>query len=280
MANLKNTTIQNGVLGLPDTGHAGRPTGTQGSFRYNSESKRNEFYNGSTWVGTDNGEGYVTDGLSVYLDAGKPESVSEPDLMWKDLSGNENHCIWNTAPAYNANGWFTWTGTQSGDIANVSGTAGRLGSLDFSYEQTLMVWMYHTDAYSSGRRNIWDQSYGGYGTWTHEQGNNISQYYGDNGPNGSPYIGFGSTTTPRDVWNCMCHARSTTESEWYRQGSSTNTRTNPYAQITNTTPRIRIGQGYAGTWIGDMAIVMCYNRRLTDAEIEQNFEAFRTRFGV
>ena len=58
--------------------------------------------------------------------------------------------------------------------------------------------------YTSGRRNPWDQAYGGYGTWTHEQGeSNINNYFGDAGSNTSPYTsgrGSGSGTT-RDQWN-------------------------------------------------------------------------------
>ena len=44
---------------------------------------------------------------------------------------------------------------------------------------------------------------------------------------------------------------------------------------------VRVGTGYAGAvQVGSVGAVMCYNRMLTDAEIKQNFNAHKSRYGL
>ena len=134
--------------------------------------------------------------------------------------------------------------------------------------------------YTSGRRNPWDQAYGGFGTWTHEQGNNISQFFGDAGANTTPYIGVGSPSTPRNVWNMMSTTRNTTFHRWYINNTLSSQTSHSYATLTATAANIRLWTGYAGLWVGDMALVLAYNRDLSEAEIKKNFEAFKGRYGI
>ena len=112
-------------------------------------------------------------------------------------------------------------------------------SLDFSSEQTLIIWMWHT--YTSGRKNPYDQAYGGYGTWTHENGANISSYVGDSGGNASPYIGGGSASTPTSTWQMMATARNTVDRRWYRNGVLSSTTAHSYGTLSTTTANIRFG---------------------------------------
>lgn len=55
--------------------------------------------------------------------------------------------------------------------------------------------------------------------------------------------------------------------------------------IANSSKPVHIGRNFDdGTWVsplnGNLANVKCYNRQLTDAEIAQNFNAQRSRFGI
>ena len=137
-------------------------------------------------------EDIVTEGIVIYLDAGSVESYPKKGSVWFDLSGNENHCNFVNSPTHN-NTYFSFDGVDEyGVIINNS-------TLNFSSEKTQIMWLRHN--YTSGRRNPWDQAYGGYGTWTHEQGNAINEYFGDSGANAAPYVGRSSSTTPRNVWN-------------------------------------------------------------------------------
>lgn len=190
---------------------------------------------------------------------------------WYDVSGNQNNCNFVDLPSTNT-GFYTFNGTSNyGSITNNS-------TLNFASAQTLQIVMRHT--YTSGRRNPWNQAYAGYGTWTHEQGEYISQYFGNGGADNEPYIGVSSATTPRNVWNVMCATRNSSTFNWYINGVLSGTTANPYGTLANTSANILIGNGYAGYWQGDMAMVTAYTRALSADEVSQNFNAIRGRYGV
>ena len=199
------------------------------------------------------------------------ELLQNAGNTWYDVSGNNNNCTFLDLPS-TSTGFYTFNGTSNyGTIINNA-------TMNFASAQTLQFVIRHT--YTSGRRNPWDQAYGGYGTWTHEEGEYVSQYYGNSGINDQPYVGVSSATTPRSVWNVLCAVRSTTQFKWYLNGVLSNTSSNPYGVLANTAANITIGNGYAGFWQGDMAMVTAYTRALTDAEVAQNFNAIRGRFNL
>lgn len=213
----------------------------------------------------------VTNNLVLYLDAVNPKSYPGSGNTWYDLSGKGNNCNWGTLPTFNTN-YFTFNGSSMyGTITNNS-------SLDFSSEQTLIMILRHT--YTSGRKNPWNQAYGGYGTWTHENGNMMTYFFGDAGANSTPYIGPLSPTTSRSVWNILCTVRNTTNYYWYLNTIPGNTSTHAYGVLTTTSADITIGSGYAGYWQGDMSLVQAYNRALSVSELQQNFNALKGRYGL
>lgn len=216
----------------------------------------------------------VTNGLVLCLDAANPRSYPGSGATWYDVSGNNNHCVFASTPAYvsGASKYFTFDGSSNyGIITNNS-------TLNFSSAQTLLMVMKHT--YTSGRRNPWNQAYAGYGTWTHEQGENITQFYGNGGGDSSPYVGVTSAATPRSVWNFMCASRNTSTFNWYLNDSLSSSSANPYGVLTASTANILIGNGYAGLWQGDMAFVLAYTTALSAVQVTQNFNAIRGRYGV
>ena len=217
----------------------------------------------------------VTQNLVVNLDAGNRSSYTGSGTTWSDISGSSNNCVFSSTPTFNQAGdksWFTFDGAAN------NGTITYNGTLNFSSSQTLMMVMRHT--YTSGRRNPWNQAYGGAGTWTHEQGETISQYFGNAGVDGNPYIGIGSAATPRSAWYCIAATRDPSQHIWYFNGVPGTVTPNPYGVLAATTTNITIGHGYAGFWQGDMAIVLAYTRALSAAEVFTNFEAIRTRFAM
>lgn len=212
-----------------------------------------------------------TEKLVINLDAGNVKSYPGSGSTWYDLSGNSNHCVWSVAPTY-TKPYFTFDGSATG------GTITNNTTLDFSSNKTLIIVMRHT--YVSGRRNPWDQAYGGYGTWTHEQGEYINEYLGDSGANASPYIGVGSPATPRSVWNIMCTTRDFNQQKWYINGTLSSTTAHSYGSLKYTSSNISIGYGYAGYWQGDMAMILAYTKTLSDDGVKQNFNALRGRFSL
>jgi hypothetical protein len=216
------------------------------------------------------GPGIVKDGLVVLLDAADKLSYPGTGTTWYDISGFSNHCSLPNTPGHYGT-YFTFNGTSNyGSITSNS------SSLDFSEEQSVMIVMQHT--YTSGRKNPWNQAYGGYGTWTHEDGVNINYFYGDSGVDNTPYSSLNSGTTSTGVWNIMCVTRDINQVVWYKNGTSVANMTNPYGAVPYTTTAITIGSGYAGYWQGDMAIVAAYQFALTPGQILQNFNFLKNRF--
>lgn len=214
----------------------------------------------------------VLDGLVLALDAADKRSYSGSGSVWYDISGFANHCNLANTPGHYGS-YFTFNGSSNYGVVTSNS-----GSLDFSEEQTVMIVMRHT--YTSGRKNPWNQAYGGYGTWTHEEGVYINYFFGDSGVDNVPYSAISSTTTSTGVWNVMCVTRGTDQCRWYKNGALTGTLSNPYGGIPYTTTSITIGNGYAGYWEGDMACVLAYRTALTDGQVLQNFNALRRRFNL
>jgi hypothetical protein len=262
-------------------GNAGANTGGGGggSAHYNANNKGGEGgsgiviirYNGpqAATGGTYTFENGVS--FHTFTSSGTFTPSSAPTI-WYDASGKNNHAVLSNSPTWNPQGYFTFDGSNDyGTITNSS-------TLNFASGQTLVMIMRHT--YTSGRTNPWNQAYGGYGTWTHEQGNYISAFFGDAGTDNVPYIGPGSASTPRGVWNIMTATRDTTQHKWYINGSLSVTTGHSYGELTATAANILIGYGYAGYWPGDLAYVAAYNRALSQAEITQLTTVLRTRFNL
>ena len=207
--------------------------------------------------------------LSLCLDPGNVKSYPGSGTTWFDLSGNNNHAAMTGSPTI-ANGIISFDGTDDFATITTDGT----GSLDFRQEQTVIMWLKHS--FTSGRRNPWDQAYGGYGTWTHESGSYINYYYGSTGGNSSPYTNRGSGNTSRNIWNMMTVTRGSSV-KWYTNESLINSAGLVYTPSV-TTANIRIGRGYAGYWIGDMGLVMAYNRELSSDEVSAVYNAYKGRF--
>jgi Concanavalin A-like lectin/glucanases superfamily len=219
-------------------------------------------------MGTRYNPGIVTRGLVLCLDAANPKSYTGSSAAWYDISGNRNHCVWTSAPTW-SNGLYTFDG-----LANY-GTITNNATLNFASNMTLMILMHSTA--TSGRRNPWDQAYGGYGTWTDEPGGSVNSYFGDAGSNTTPYAGR-TITFPKNTWGLLCTARDTTYHNSYKNGTLIENYAHGYGDLTTTSANIRVGQGYAGYYQGYISIILAYASTLTQEEVNQNYAALRGRY--
>lgn len=274
MANLKNVTVNSTSSMKVAVGTNSQRYGSaNGEIRYNTDRNAFEVRRNASWRARSS---IVRNGMVLHLDPGHPESYPYWDTSGSlyDISGNGNLATrYGSAPTF-ANGAMVFSGNHYLRII----TNGGLDSLDFRNGQTVMIWMKHS--FTTGRRNIWNQAYGGYGTWTHESGNNINYYWGDAGGNGSPYSSRNSGSTSRNFWNCMCVTRSTSTVTWYNAGVLTASIANSYGSLTTTNQPIQIGLGYTGVyWEGELGKVLAYNRALTAKEVLQNYDATKEFYG-
>jgi len=202
----------------------------------------------------------ITDGLVLYYNPSDVSSYPGKGSVIYDLSGNGNN-----GSLYNGV-------TMSSGLINLDGINDYIripfnsSMSGWNSGQTILMWLKHN--ISSGRRNPWNQAYGGYGTWTHEQGSDISQYFGDAGANASPYIGVSSPTIPKNTWNLVATTRDTSTHSWYLNGNLSSSRGHSYGVLTTDTNQVLIGYGYAGYWQGQMGPITAYDRALTQGEIK------------
>ena len=231
-------------------------------------------------MGVSSGPNLVSKDLALAYDFSSPRSwVSDSSTVY-DLTGNNNNATVNGSPATGAANGFQLTYMEFDGTDDYLQITANDATLDFQEGQTLGFVFYHS--YTSGRRNLWDQAYGGYGTWTHESGNQISYYYGSNGGNSTPYKGFNTGNIPNDQWDYVVTSRFDGGAKSYLNGVELASTSDSYTPMsTTTTNNIRIGIGYTGVYFaGNIALIHAYRRGLSDEEIQQNYDALKQRYNV
>jgi len=233
------------------------------------------------------GPGIVTDGISLLFDAANLRSYSGSGTAWNDLSGNSNNGVLQLAPTFSSTnaGYFAFNGTSQ--YVSTTTQIPVPGPLNFS----LCVWFQTSTA--SGNQIIQYES-----TQTGTGSANFDRdiYVGTDGliyfhvfASGNRYA-----TTPTSFangqWNYVVAtytSASTGIMQLYMNGI-----------LLSTVNSVGTAQSYAGWWrlasyagtgltnasagyfTGNIAVATIYNTILTQNQINQNYNAYRGRFGV
>lgn len=229
----------------------------------------------------------VQQGLVLNLDAGNPYSYAGAGTTWYDVSGN--NLIFNSqgttqtpfttiggSPCFDFNGSGYW---ECGTNFNL---------VDLGGDCTIIIWFYcETTAI---RRTIFEKAGTSYQSYqqeiavTWETANDFSYY-----SRFSPSYDYASTAASTvNAWNMVGIKMSTGKTTaartgfYSKNGSAWSASYNSQSNVALVAAgAIRIGSGYAGTVTdGYIGSVLCYNRMLTDAEILQNYNATKGRFGL
>ena len=188
-----------------------------------------------------------------------------------DLTGK--NIITSTSLTYSASNAFSFSGADSI-------TTPYTAALNFDIGQTIVIWLLPSEN-DAARRNPYNQAYGGGGTITHESDGAFNYFCGTAGTNTTPYIGHTSNFTVNiNEMACITLTRSLTSISWYKNGVFGNSVTNPYGNCVTGAAPIIIGAGYVSNYIGNLPVVLLYNRALTASEVRQNFNALRGRYGI
>jgi len=220
----------------------------------------------------DNGPKIVTNGLVLAFDAADRNSYPGSGTTWTDLTGNNNSGSLVNGPTFNSanGGSIVFDGTN--DIVNTS----YISSNAFTWS----VW-FKTNVVSSGYKNIisiptpnyilllMDISTPNLGFWT------------------SDGLSGQSLSTPTIAVNTWYNA------VFVREGNSI---TNGYKTYVNS---VSYGSANTGTWSasstislggrtddgtqfmnGNISQVSIYNRALTASEVQQNYNATKSRFNL
>ncbi len=228
----------------------------------------------------------ITDGLVLRLDAANPRSYINPDTVWNDLSGNAINAALVNGPAYNSSNGGSIRLDGVDDYITVSSNGfGRFNVQDF----TIDMWIKLNSAptYSP--------------IWSYDYINHVGQpYY-------AQHVRFGGNSVLYIGWNIAASyveqsiAVSFTTGAWYNI-AVTRKSTGEMAAYVNS---VSVWTGTsAGTisyynqpvWLGkanftgfgyspvpsniNYGSTRFYNRYFSAADVRQNYNATRTRFGV
>jgi hypothetical protein len=207
----------------------------------------------------------VTDGLVLYLDAGNTKSYPGAGAIWSDLSQNGNTGTLTNGPTFNSanNGSIVFDGTDDYidlQYAIIGGTG------DFTVNQWIQA-----DASETG-----GTTFGNYPAGT------LQIFYG------TTYMGFWlnnnsayvDAPVPFSSNPVMITAiRLGTTTYFYQNGVLLKTGASS-ANIGAANFRIGTNTITNEQFTGKVFVTQTYNRALSLAEITQNYNALRTRFGI
>ena len=207
----------------------------------------------------------VTDGLVLCLDAANPKSYPGTGTAWTDLSGNGNDATLVNGPVYNSadGGYIDFDGTN--DYASLPNNV-----TDLSGDWAISVWMKPNS--DSNPRVVTlittlDNLQVGYMETTLK-----------------PYIRLDNSVVSSTqslvaaTWVNVVYQSSSSVRQVYINAVET---TVTSGGISANGERSAIGGGYTGFDMnGDISLGAVYSRALTDQEIQQNFNATKSRYGV
>ena len=245
-------------------------------------------------MGAYSGPDVVEDGLVLCLDAGNTKSYGGSGTTWTDLSGQGNNAnrTNSTEVVYNSNGWFDWTDGPSYDSTQgcftLPGNSFTLGA-----NFTIEVWNYY-DSASTPAGNPWE----GGNLWTNSAS---ADWNGGAGGNNGFLFGYSSfiykNTSGTQTYASYSPSPST--QNWHQHALVVNSGTGTVYVDTSSVATLSnfrtIGQSngtlgigiadkssstYRGEYLGFISIVRVYTQSLTAAEVQQNYNATRSRFGL
>ena len=257
-----NTAYFTGKMGAVQF-YKGALTAQQVKENFNQQSSR-----------FDADRGIVANGLMLWLDAAQPGSYSGTGTTWRDLSNGGHHATLTGSPTWSSDGYFHFVGTtqwaDTNFIPNFINT-----NASHEYWINYVAFDGPNGNHNSKRWYIGIYSATSFG-WGVADNNNWSSGY--DVTSGS----YGTVTTGQ--WCHLCVVAEGGTAKAYLNGIYTNTSFS-YTQSSGNNP---IANYLVGNWSESskgsvnqkIASVKMYDRALTAAEVVQNFNAGRQRFGI
>ena len=220
----------------------------------------------------------TTNGLVLYLDAANPRSYPGSGTTWYDMSrsGNDLKLSGSTPPAWNTTGGgsFYFDGSTSYAVIDSNST------LQITKPTVIVICTTPVAGYSGivmtrGQAG----SYYNYGI------SSISTT-AFSGVNTSCPNGVSGLTATTATMNVYAAAWDGTAVQYYRNGVYAGSDTTCYSPNTSAGTRLSVGAAlqndlsYASFFTGNIAVVQLYNRQLSSAEIINNCNGIKSRYGI
>ena len=228
-----------------------------------------EYDLGGLWTLDSTDNRVLRNNLALYLDAGNNNSYTGTGTTWFDLSGNNRNATINGAPTFTSPYFSGFSDTIYFSLSN-AGLVPRTN--DFTY--SCWVWFNAFDTLDTIFENgSWTDTL----LWRYENNTTLALYAE------SALAGTTSWVAAANTWYFMTLVRSSGTVSTYINGSLVGT---PFTMTTdinlaNTNLFLMRSQHTTGQSInGRLSVFSIYSAALTVAQINQNFNATRTRFGV
>jgi hypothetical protein len=219
----------------------------------------------------------ITDGLTLCVDAGSPRSYSGSGTSWLDVSGSNYTSVLTNSPVYtsaNAASYFTFDGVNDFSISS--------GFQTFGNNMTWEAWVYCSSNISTynmfmGRYLPYFSFYGG-----------VQLYFSNNIGGAQQTIATAGNLSLNTWYHgafTVSYSAPNTTMKIYTNGVETASQAFSGTQQ-NYPNGFMIGDGNNGSnlsWYpfnGRIGNVKVYNKTLSAAEILQNFNALRGRYGI
>ena len=214
----------------------------------------------------------VTTGLQLYLDAGNASSYPGSGTTWTDLSGNSRTGTLTNGPTYSATNGGSIVFDGSNDYVQCLGSPTVTAA-------TFVTWIKR-----NGSQGTYDGILFSRGTNTTGMNfytsNQLGYHWNDSS---STYNWSSGLTIPDATW-CMIavSVTSTAATAYLCQTGGTTTATNTVNHASSLLDDIKLARDEASSryFNGNIAVAQLYNIALSAAQVSQNFQADRGRFGV
>jgi len=232
---------------------------------------------GVTLTGVTVYDGVVSNGLQLYLDANNTTSYPGTGTTWFDLSGNSNNVVMQNSGniSYTASGGGYFTLASNGYFNRATTTGIPTGTSAY----TMSVWV----QWSTG---TWPTSGGMLGIGSSITTNQTNQFR-TTGTNTlvnywySNDLNATSSVSPASQWvNAVAQWDGTTRKIWV---NGTQFALAAASGLNVTSSLLQVGATNVGgseTLRGRIGQALIYNRALSAAEIQQNYNAVRSRYSV
>jgi len=218
-------------------------------------------------MGLSHSPSVVTDGLVLCLDAGNPKSYSGSGTTWTDLSGNGNNGTLVNGVGYSGSNLGSLSFDGVDDYVDCGKTATQFGIYNSSYTMSAFFRVPNL----SGDKMVFGTPTTASNQGMHHGVRDSTFYFGH----------FGS-----DISGGTVVANTWYFGTWvWETGGNTTIYINGSSVATGTTngfvgtDNIRVGSSWV-VFTGNISQASIYNRALTAQEIQQNFNATKSRFGL
>lgn len=228
----------------------------------------------------------VTNGLVLCLDAGNTKSYPASGTDWNDLSGNGNNGTLTNGPTYSSANLGSIVFDGVNDYINLT------DKNNFTFTDakfSLEVFFKYTNKTETDNSIFGKRDYGAtqreYNFYVYEPSSTPTLRFIISSDLTANWTIVETPTIQKNVWYHAVATSNTGIGNIYLNGTFSASNNSMNSSTTNGTSPLTLGCAFnSGSPLqffnGTISLVRIYNRELTAAEVSQNFQTLRGRYGI